>query len=249
LDEITDRVLGQFAPPVTEQFDIRGLVLGFVQSGKTANYTALAAKAADVGYRLVVVLSGVDNGLRRQTQIRLKGELVGYNDNRAGAVRLPTLGRQWHEFTLEELNGDFQPGYANHAALQGSQPVLLVVKKNGTVLRRLLRWLDDAPDEVRRTIPLLVIDDEADQASVDTRGTYQTEDEATDPDYEPPSIINGLIRDLLRKSQRRVYVAYTATPFANILIPHDTVDPRVQNDLYPRDFIVDLYASSTAKYQ
>jgi hypothetical protein len=240
LDEITDRVLGQFAPSETEQFDIRGLVLGFVQSGKTANYTALAAKAADVGYRLVVVLSGVDNGLRRQTQIRLKGELVGYNDNRGGAVRLPILGRQWHEFTREELNGDFQPGYANHAALQGSQPVLLVVKKNGTVLRRLLRWLDDAPEEVRRTIPLLVIDDEADQASVDTRGTYQTEDEPTDPDYEPPSIINGLIRDLLRKFQRRVYVAYTATPFANILIPHDTFDPRVQNDLYPKDFIVDL---------
>jgi Z1 domain len=240
LDEITDRVLGQLAPPTTEQFDIRGLVLGFVQSGKTANYTALAAKAADVGYRLVVVLSGVDNGLRRQTQIRLKGELVGYNDNRAGAVRLPPLGRQWHEFTREEFNGDFHPGYANHAALQGSQPVLLVVKKNGPVLRRLLRWLDEAPEEVRRTIPLLVIDDEADQASVDTRGTYQTEDEPADPEYEPPSIINGLIRDLLRKFQRRVYVAYTATPFANILIPHDTFDPRVQNDLYPKDFIVDL---------
>lgn len=240
LDEVTDRTLGQLAPLTTEQFDIRGLVLGHVQSGKTANFTALIAKSADVGYRLVVVLSGIDNGLRRQTQIRLKRELVGYADNRSGAVHLPPLGRQWHEFTREDLSGDFQPGFANHAALQGSQPVLLVVKKNGPVLRRLLRWLNDAPEEVRRTIPLLVIDDEADQASMDTRGTYQTENEPLPDDYEDPSVINSLIRDLLRRFQRRAYVAYTATPFANILVPHDTFDPQVENDLYPKDFIVDL---------
>ncbi|MDP2156926.1 MAG: endonuclease, partial [Nitrospirota bacterium] len=152
LDEVTDGILGQLASPSTEQFDIRGLVLGYVQSGKTANFTALIAKAADVGYRLIVVLSGIDNGLRRQTQIRLKRELVGYADNRPSAVRLPPLGQQWHAFTSEEPNGDFQPGHANHAALQGTQPVLLVVKKNGAVLRRLLRWLDDAPEEVRRSI-------------------------------------------------------------------------------------------------
>lgn len=240
LDEITNRIVGQLAPPNTEQFDIRGLVLGFVQSGKTANFTALIAKAADLGYRLVIVLSGTDNGLRRQTQIRLNRELVGYADNRPGAVTLPPMGRQWHQFTSEELGGDFRPGFANYAALQGSQPVLLVVKKNGPVLRRLHAWLDAAPEDARRVLPVLIIDDEADQASVDTRGTYQAEDDPQDPDYEPPSIINGLIRDLLRKFQRTAYVAYTATPFANILIPHDTIDPTVGNDLYPKDFVVDL---------
>lgn len=240
LDDSSDGILRQLASPSTDRFDIRGLVLGFVQSGKTANYTAVAAKAADAGYRLVIVLSGIDNGLRLQTNRRLKRELVGYADNRTTAVRLPPMGRQWHEFTRDELHGDFDPGFANHAALQGSQPVLLVVKKNGAVLRRLLRWLDDAPVEVRRTLPFLLIDDEADQASVDTRGTYQAEDDPPDPDYEPPSVINGLIRDLLRRFERRAYVAYTATPFANILIPHDTSDPRVGNDLYPKDFIVDL---------
>lgn len=240
LDDSSDRILRQLAAPQTEQFDIRGLVLGYVQSGKTANYTALIAKAADAGYRLVVVLSGIDNGLRRQTNSRLKRELVGYPDNRPNSVRMPPMGKQWHEFTRDDLHGDFQPGFANHAALQGSQPVLLVVKKNGAVLRRLLRWLDDAPPEVRRTQPLLLIDDEADQASVDTRGSYQAEDDPPDPDYEPPSVINGLIRDLLRRFEKRAYVAYTATPFANIFIPHDTSDPRVGNDLYPKDFIVDL---------
>ena len=241
LDDSSDRILRQLAAPTEERFDIRGLVLGFVQSGKTANYTALIAKAADAGYRLVIVLSGIDNGLRLQTNARLKRELIGYPDNRPDAVRLPPMGQQWHEFTREELHGDFRPGFANHAALQGTQPVLLVVKKNGAVLRRLLAWIDDAPAEVRQSIPLLVIDDEADQASVDTRGSYQTDDDdPLGPDYEEPSVINGLIRDLLYRFQRRAYVAYTATPFANILIPHDTADPRVGNDLYPKDFIIDL---------
>lgn len=240
LEDSSDKILRQLARPSGGPFDIRGLVLGFVQSGKTANYTAVIAKAADAGYRLVVVLSGIDNGLRLQTNSRLKRELVGYSDNRPTAVRLPPMGRQWHEFTRDELNGDFQAGFANHAALQGSQPVLLVVKKNGAVLRRLLRWIDDAPAEVRRTLPFLLIDDEADQASVDTRGSYQAEDDVVDGDYEPPSVINGLIRDLITRFERRAYIAYTATPFANILIPHDTFDPRSKNDLYPKDFIVDL---------
>ena len=239
LDEATDNILAQMADPTDEEFDIRGLVLGYVQSGKTANFTALTAKAADVGYRLIIVLSGLDNGLRRQTQIRLDKELVGYADGRPDAVPLPPMGRHWHQFTTEELSGDFQPGNANHSALQGSHPVLLVVKKNGPVLRRLHAWLDAAPEEVRRTLPLLVVDDEADLASVDTRGSYQQVAEAG-IDYEAPAVINGLIRQLLQKFRRCAYVAYTATPFANILIPHDTVDPSAGDDLYPKDFIADL---------
>lgn len=234
LDEATDRISAQIEAPTTDQFDVRGLVLGYVQSGKTANFTALIAKAADVGFRLIIVLSGLDNGLRRQTQVRVNKELVGYAENRPEAVPRPPMGRQWHQFTTEDFHGDFRPGNANYAALQGTQPVLLVVKKNGPVLRRLHVWLDGAPEEVRRVLPLLVIDDEADQASVDTRGSYQ------DPEYEAPAVINGLIRQLLQRFQRCAYVAYTATPFANILIPHDAVDPTVGNDLYPKDFIVDL---------
>lgn len=240
LDAATDRILGQLSSPSTEQFDIRGLVLGYVQSGKTENYTALIAKAADVGYRLIIVLSGIDNGLRLQTQIRLKGELVGYPDKREGAVSLPPLGKQWHEYTIDDINGDFRPGNANPAALQGPQPVLLVIKKNGTVLRRLLHWLDNAPSGVKNTIPVLVIDDEADQASIDTRGTYTRLDEPPDNEYEPPSVINRLIRQLLQKFSKTAYVAYTATPFANILIPHDASDPEYHADLFPKDFIIDL---------
>lgn len=240
LDDQTDRILEQMRPPSEYAFDTRGLILGYVQSGKTANYTALIAKAADIGYRLFIVLTGMDNGLRRQTQIRLKQEIVGYPDNRPRAVRFPPVGKFWHEFTSEALAGDFQPGNANTAALQGSQPVLIVMKKNGRVLRRLLAWLDAAPSEVRDRIPVLVIDDEADQASIDTRGTYQSEGQPLPDDYEEPAVINGLIRQLLSKFQRRAYIGYTATPYANTLIPHDAYDPEVHDDLYPRDFMIDL---------
>ncbi len=240
LDEQTDRILEQMRPASEYVFDTRGLVLGYVQSGKTANYTALIAKAADIGYRLFIVLTGMDNGLRRQTQIRLKQEIIGYPDNRPRAVRFPPVGKQWHEFTSEALAGDFQPGNANTAALQGSQPVLIVMKKNGPVLRKLLAWLDAAPAEVRDAIPVLVVDDEADQASIDTRGTYQSEGQALHDDYEEPAVINGLIRQLLSKFRRRAYIGYTATPYANILIPHDAYDPDVRDDLYPKDFMIDL---------
>lgn len=242
LDDASDRVLRQLKHSSTPEFDVRGLVLGYVQSGKTANFTAVIAKAADAGYRLVVVFSGIDKGLRRQTQIRLNRELTGYPHNPKNAVRFPPVGKQWHQFTTDDIEGDFQPGRANTAALQGSQPVLIVVKKNGAVLRRLKTWFLTASEDVRKELPALFIDDEADQASIATRGSYQQEAtyDSDDPDYEPPSVINGLIRELVQAFSRRAYVAYTATPFANILIPHDTYDGRAGEDLYPKDFFIDL---------
>jgi len=240
VDDATDRILEQLPHPSKESFDIRGLVLGYVQSGKTANYTALIAKAADAGYRLIIVLSGIDNGLRLQTQNRLKRELVGYPGPVHNAVPLPPIGKQWFEFTRDELNGDFRAGYANQAALQGPQPMLLVIKKNGPVLKRLLKWLNDAPENYTKSIPVLVIDDEADQASIDTSGTHQIAEEIEDCEIEPPSVINSRIRKILSKFKKSAYVAYTATPFANILIPHDTFHPDFSSDLYPKDFIIDL---------
>jgi len=236
LDDASDEVVGRLPSPRDPQSDVRGLVLGFVQSGKTANYTAVIAKAADAGYRVVVVLAGTDNGLRKQTDSRLKRELVGRADARSHAVPLPPLGRRWHEFTRDELHGDFHPGFVNHAALQGSQPVLMVVKKNKDVLERLIRWLREAPADVRNRLPLLLVDDEADLASIDTRGTLQTEEDGLADDYDPPSTINRLIRELLTLFDRRAYLAYTATPFANVLIPHNAYDPEVGSDLYPRDY-------------
>ena len=167
-------------------------------------------------------------------------KLVGYPGPVHDAVPLPPIGKQWFEFTRDELNGDFRAGYANQAALQGPQPMLLVIKKNGPVLKRLLKWLNDAPENYTRSIPVLVIDDEADQASIDTSGTHQIAEDIEDCEIEPPSVINSRIRKILSKFKKSVYVAYTATPFANILIPHDTYHPDYSSDLYPKDFIIDL---------
>ena len=110
------------------------------------------------------------------------------------------------------------------------------------MLRRLQAWFEEASEEMRRALPALFIDDEADQASVDTRGSYQQEEgfDANDPNFEEPAVINRRIRSLLNLFPRRAYVAYTATPFANVLIPHDNYGGVVGDDLYPRDFLIDL---------
>lgn len=203
LDGSSTRIVGLLNHPQEKTFQSRGLVVGHVQSGKTSNYTAVVAKAADRGYKLVIVLSGIHNGLRRQTQLRLQSQLVDPNPTR------------WHQLTTPDL--DFVPT-ANPAGFFGrtsGNRVLCVVKKNATVLRKLTEWLADASQYLADT-PALIIDDEADQATVATR------------------TINPLILELMASLPRSVYLGYTATPFANLLI-----DPSA-TDLYPRDFIVGL---------
>lgn len=247
LDDSSDLVLSHLEDPRAsgpQTFRVQGLVLGYVQSGKTANYAALIAKAADVGYKLVIVLSGIHNALRQQTQRRLDREL-GLSTEGVG---LPEVGRRWIAITTSDLNGDFRPGTLNANVLQGNEIVLAVVKKNATVLRRLASWMGQAAP---RELPVLVIDDEADQASINTGGNRMPLEEIADltpddvegedsQDELSPSAINSMIRDLLKTFGRVSYVGYTATPFANVLINHEAIDREVFEDLYPRDFIVAL---------
>jgi hypothetical protein len=239
LDDSTDRILAHLEDPRQagpQQFKVRGLVLGYVQSGKTANFSALIAKAADLGYKLVIVLSGMDNGLRQQTQRRLDKELGLRRDEGVGE---PEPGKRWIPLTTADLNGDFRPGTIGSNVLQGNEHVLAVVKKNKTVLQRLVDWVDD---RVPAGLPVLIIDDEADQASINTGGNRAPDDVDQDADDEEtdPSAINGLVRALLASFPRVSYVAYTATPFANVLINHQAIDREVWEDLYPKDFIVAL---------
>jgi Z1 domain len=211
LDVASTKVVANLPNPHDEhEFHCRGLVLGYVQSGKTTNFTAVIAKAADAGYRFFIVLSGVHDALRQQTQDRLNKQLWESH---------PEL---WNRLTNED---DFRPT-ANVDALLATQNqrVLAVVKKNGPRLRALKRWLEGARQELLASCPILIIDDEADQASVNT----------AKPD-RLPSTINRLIRDIVNGAPKAAYVGYTATPFANVLI-----DPQDYADLYPRDFIVDL---------
>ncbi|HET8722289.1 MAG TPA: Z1 domain-containing protein [Nitrospira sp.] len=247
LDDSSDLVLSHLEDPREggpDRFRVQGLVLGYVQSGKTANYSALIAKAADLGYKLVIVLSGIHNALRQQTQRRLDREL-GISPEGVG---LPEVGRRWISLTTSDLNGDFRPGTLNANVIQGNELVLAVVKKNATVLRRLAEWMGSAaPAE----LPVLVIDDEADQASINTGGnrlpieeladlTPEDTDDVPDEQELSPSAINAMIREVLTAFGRVSYVGYTATPFANVLINHEAIDREVFEDLYPRDFIVAL---------
>jgi hypothetical protein len=206
LDIASSKVVARLSHPNTERFTTKGLVLGHVQSGKTTNFTSVIAKAADRQYRLFIVLSGIHNSLREQTQERLTEYLVEPND----AYWMP----------LTEQNRDFTPPPGATAtvylARHAQHQVLCVVKKNGTRLRRLKEWLASAAAEELKRLPVVIIDDEADQASVAT------------------ARINGLIKEILDLLPKAAYIGYTATPFANLLI-----DPSAQ-DLYPANFIVDL---------
>ena len=257
LDHSSNNVLAHLEDPSQngpDEFLVRGLVLGRVQSGKTANYTALIAKAVDAGYRFVIVLAGVHNSLRQQTQNRLALEL-GFQGS--AGITEPDAGRRWITLTDNTYYGDFQPGTFGPAVLQGNDNVIAIVKKNGTVLSRLLDWLQGRPYDAR--LPTLVIDDEADNASINTGGNRPTTEHSDEPirwsdlvdipssdiaegydDDLNPSTINRRIRKLLDGFRCVSYVAYTATPFANVLIDPDATDRQVGKDLYPEDFIISL---------
>ena len=219
IDTASTKILSHMQPAGLGSIDTRGLVVGYVQSGKTANYTALIAKAADVGYRLFIVLAGVHNALRRQTQRRLGTELVGLNK---------TL---WAQLTSDAEDFRASAGGNTDAFLsdRGHLRILCVVKKNAFVLRRLRKWLEAGSKHVLDSCPVLIVDDEADQAGLNA---------ARNPDER--TAINRLILDIMNHLPKAAYVGYTATPFANVL-----VDPS-GHDLYPKDFIVEL--PKPAKY-
>jgi hypothetical protein len=247
-------------------WDRRGMVVGQVQSGKTANYIGLICKAADAGYRLIVVLAGMHNSLRAQTQLRLDQGFLGFDTQRrmldgrtekmgVGALSGATI-YPVHTLTDSSEKGDFKLAVAKqaHVMVGGTDPILLVVKKNKTILDNLIKWATflaeqqdrDSGRSIVRGVPLLVIDDEADNASVDTKERPAADDPLAD-EYAPTAI-NGLIRRLLRSFDKSAYVGYTATPFANIFIfkdDNDDTNKRFGEDLFPRSFIVRLQPPST----
>lgn len=205
VDAASTQVVAHTPRPDTKAFSAKGLVVGYVQSGKTTNFTSVVAKLADEDYRFVIVLSGIHNGLRKQTQMRLDEQLRELNAD--------------HWFALTDEKRDFHiPSSPPSTYLTADQKVVLaVVKKNPAVLRRLIKWLDTINGRQALAVTnVVVIDDEADQASVATGS------------------INPLIRKLLGLFPRCTYIGYTATPFANVFI-----DPTL-DDLYPSRFILNL---------
>jgi len=225
-------------------WDRRGLVVGHVQSGKTSNYTGLICKAADAGYRIIIVLAGIHNNLRSQTQMRLDEGFLGYEtsptreDSRTvtgvGLID-PSPDFRPDYFTNRADNGDFKTTFARQFGVAlGNRPALFVIKKNKTVLERLLGWLQK---QSATQLPLLVIDDEADHASVDTGDQFEAG--SANPDHEPTAI-NRLIRRLLLAFPKSAFVGYTATPFANVFIHDQGYTETEGDDLFPRSFIMNL---------
>jgi hypothetical protein len=207
IDRASTKVVAHLAAPYIHNLKKRGLVVGYVQSGKTANYTSVMAKSADAGYRFFIVLSGLHNNLRHQTQVRVSKDL--------GADA-------WHNWTTPDA--DFGGAVGGTAILTGDVPSLAVVKKNQKRLESLRDWLKAIPLAIRERTPMLLIDDEADQATPST-ASQRAEKRG----------INKLVREIWDEIKSGTYVGYTATPFANVFM-----DPSDEAELYPADFIIDL---------
>ena len=243
LEDVTERITGLLEDPEKEgPWSRRGMVVGHVQSGKTANYSGVICKAADAGYRLIIVVAGVHNNLRSQTQARIDESFIGRDtgkgmsptgdENRIGVGRFDYTRRP---VSFTNTARDFNKQQAGSVGVSLSnlrEPAVLVIKKNSSTLASLITWLKEH-NAKRGTktipVPMLLIDDEADNASINTA---KGKGEVTK--------INSQLRELLRIFERNCYVGYTATPFANIFIDPDSDDEMFGEDLFPRDFIVSL---------
>jgi hypothetical protein len=246
LDRVTDEILDLMGNPAkVDPWLHRGLVMGGVQSGKTANYIALCCKAADAGYRLIILLTGMLENLRRQTQARLDSGFVGLDSSGVLAQQRTTrevgvgvLDRRHMAGVFTSTRCDFKSELMNQLGFRlnaFAEPVLVVIKKNKRILENLANWLRsyNASGSGKIDTPMLLIDDEADNASINTSS-----------DAEDPSAINERIRSLLHLFTRATYVGFTATPFANIFIDPESENDMVGDDLFPKHFIYALEAPS-----
>lgn len=226
------------APDRTEVKDIRGLVFGFVQSGKTLNYTSVANAAMDTGYDIIIILAGATNVLRKQTQERVNSDVIGWDGSNVIGVGDFEDDLAKRPISLTTIDGDFNNKVADQQ-LQGvnlsnvSTPVIAVIKKNVTPLKNLNKWLKAQNKFGQIPKSILLIDDESDYASVNTKST------------EDPTAINKGLREMLNQFQVSTYLAITATPFANVLINYKTEHEDFGEDLFPRSFIWSLNKPST----
>lgn len=245
LGNVSDEILDLCGNPAEDgRWKRKGLILGDIQSGKTSNYLALCNKAADAGYRIIILLTGTIESLRKQTQERVDAGFVGLNsrnvlkknpEKKYIGVGNVDSNRTAYQFT--DVLSDFSSAKLQslNFTIKGLQePVVLVLKKNKSVLENLATWLstrntDHIGDKI--DLPLLLIDDEADNASVNTNK----------PDKDPTTI-NKAICEVLKLFNKSTYVAVTATPFANIFIDPELDKGADDFNLFPSDFIYALSA-------
>ena len=242
LDAVTDEVLDYLGDPAdVGEWSRRGMVMGHVQSGKTTNYSALICKAADAGYKVVILLAGITNSLRSQTQERLDDTFIGRKSifhataqeslpiiNYSNTRRFPAYGTSRDRDFTRDAAGVFFSLAAHN------EPIIFITKKNKAPLESLQKWLKEQSHGQKIDFPLLLIDDEADNASINTLKNPNA-----------TTAINGAIRQILDLFTRSSYVGYTATPFANIFIDPDSDQQMLSDDLFPRNFIKELDPPST----
>lgn len=274
LDEATTNVVERLIDPSRpEPGQTKGLVVGHVQSGKTANFTGVIAKAIDTGYRLIIVMTGTTNMLREQTQRRLDRELVGRENVLRGTDESDPTTQQGIDYLDDEdwIEGRFVSHGArpsdvgrpnihrmttrdfDYRKLQQGLPALeferrdrtrplwdrenllasdarlIIVKKNSRVLLNLVKDLNTTGDKLD-DIPAIIIDDESDQASINTMNPKRWSNE-----NKKRTAINEQIHDLLTMLPRAQYIGYTATPYANVF-----VDPSDAKDIFPSDYLISL---------
>ncbi len=262
LDDFTDKILDKCVNPKKEgSWDRRGMVVGHVQSGKTSNYVGLINKATDAGYKVIIVIAGTISSLRRQTQERIDSGYIGRNSSafiRENENKIIGVGKYKVNTDIYSLTssyyktgdeGDFSQSVANRLNIPiGKNPVIFVIKKNKSILENLIDWfskdvnakvVDGSPKLF--DVPVLVIDDEADAASINASKSI-----------EDIKTINRLIRTLLNLFNQNTFIGYTATPYANLFISQEhneklttivkNKEYKIGEDLFPRDFIINIKA-------
>jgi len=262
LDDFTDKILDKCVNPKKNgSWDRRGMVVGHVQSGKTSNYVGLVNKATDAGYKVIIIIAGTISSLRRQTQERIDSGYIGRNSSafiRENENRVIGVGKYKTNTDIYSLTssyyksgdeGDFNQKIATRLNIPiGKNPVVFVIKKNKSILENLIDWfskdvnaklIDGTPKLF--DVPALIIDDEADSASVNASR-----------DINEIKTINRLIRTLLNIFNQNTFVGYTATPYANLFISQDHNEElttlvkgkqyKIGEDLFPRDFIINIKA-------
>lgn len=262
LDDFTDKILDKCVNPQKEgSWDRRGMVVGHVQSGKTSNYVGLINKATDAGYKVIIVIAGTISSLRRQTQERIDSGYIGRNSSafiRENENRIIGVGKYKVDTEIYSLTssyfksndeGDFNQSVANRLNIPiGKNPVVFVIKKNKSILENMIDWFskNENTQIINGTpklfnVPALIIDDEADAASVNAS-----------KDINEIKTINRLIRVLLNIFNQNTFIGYTATPYANLFISQEYNEAlttfvkgkeyRIGEDLFPRDFIINIKA-------
>lgn len=263
LDDFTDKILDKCVNPKKKgSWDRRGMVVGHVQSGKTSNYVGLINKATDAGYKVIIVIAGTISSLRIQTQHRIDEGFVGRSsaafirekENRVVGVGKYKVNTDIYSLTSSFIEngkdkGDFSQSVANSLNIPiGKNPVVFVIKKNKSILENLIDWfskdvnakiVDGSPKLF--DVPVLVIDDEADAASVNASKSI-----------DEIKTINRLIRTLLNLFNQNTFIGYTATPYANLFISQEHKEElttvvknkeyKIGEDLFPRDFIINIKA-------